>query len=170
MKVETIMKNKKIAYIIGAILLGFYVKEDDKILNFPFYVNILLYTCILTILIGYFYFFNRKKKEYNFITENLNSLVLALSLFFIIRLVAIFYIKEVADKDIIIARYPISNFISGRFNSVYFYFQNKRYSLGYRNSQQLLREDIINNYEIEIQYSHSVLNTYVIRKYKIVPK
>ena len=44
MKVETIMKNKKIAYIIGAILLGFYVKEDDKILNFPFYVNILLYT------------------------------------------------------------------------------------------------------------------------------
>lgn len=139
-------------------------------MNFPFYVNILLYTCILTILIGYFYFFNRKKKEYNFITEILNSLVLALSLFFIIRLVAIFYIKEVADKDIIIARYPISNFISGRFNSVYFYFQNKRYSLGYRNSQQLLREDIINNYEIEIQYSHSVLNTYVIRKYKIVPK
>ena len=81
MKVETIMKNKKIAYIIGAILLGFYVKEDDKILNFPFYVNILLYTCILTILIGYFHFSNRKKIEYNFITEILNSLVLALSYF-----------------------------------------------------------------------------------------
>ena len=37
------IKNKKVFYIIGAVLLGFYAGEDEKILNFPFRVNVLLY-------------------------------------------------------------------------------------------------------------------------------
>lgn len=37
------IKNKKVFYIIGAVLLGFYAGEDEKILNFPFCVNVLLY-------------------------------------------------------------------------------------------------------------------------------
>ena len=67
-------------------------------------------------------------------------------------------------------RCPVYNFISGRRNSVYFYFHNQRYSLGYRNNQQLDREDIIKNYEVELEYSRSVLDTYIIRRYRITPK
>ena len=50
------IKNKKVFYIIGAVLLGFYAGEDEKILNFPFRVNVLLYAGSLIITLGYFHF------------------------------------------------------------------------------------------------------------------
>ena len=157
---EKLIKNKKVFYIIGAVLLGFYAGEDEKILNFPFRVNVLLYVGSLVITFGYFHFSNRKKAEYSFVMEFLSSLVIGF----------LFYIKKAADKDVSIMRCPVYNFVSGRRNSVYFYFHNQRYSLGYRNHQQLDREDIIKNYEVELEYSRSVLDTYIIRRYRITPK
>ena len=164
------IKNKKVFYIIGAVLLGFYAGEDEKILNFPFHVNVMLYAGSLAVTLGYFYFSNRKKAGYSFVMEFLSSLAIAFALFLMIRIGFLFYIKKAADKDMSITRCPVYNFISGRRNSVYFYFHNQRYSLGYRNHQQLDREDIIKNYEVELEYSRSVLDTYIIRRYRITPK
>ena len=167
---EKLIKNKKVFYIVGAVLLGFYAGEDEKILNFPFRVNVLLYVGSLIITLGYFHFSNRKKAGYSFVMEFLSSLAIAFALFLMIRMGFLFYIKKAADKDVSIMRCPVYNFISGRRNSVYFYFHNQRYSLGYRNNQQLDREDIIKNYEVKLEYSRSVLDTYVIRRYRITPK
>ena len=164
------IKNKKVFYIIGAVLLGFYAGEDEKILNFPFRVNVLLYASSLIITLGYFHFSNRKKAGYSFVMEFLSSLAIAFALFLMIRIGFLFYIKKAADRDVSIMRCPVYNFVSGRRNSVYFYFHNQRYSLGYRNNQQLDREDIIKNYEVELEYSRSVLDTYVIWRYRITPK
>ena len=92
------IKNKKVFYIIGAVLLGFYAGEDEKILNFPFRVNVLLYASSLIITLGYFHFSNRKKLGYSFVMEFLSSLVIAFALFLMIRIGFLFYIKKLPIK------------------------------------------------------------------------
>jgi len=141
------VKSSKVSVFIKVLLLlGFYAGEDEKILNFPFRVNVMLYVGSLAVTLGYFHFSNRKKAGYSFVMEFLSSLVIAFALFLMIRIGFLSYIKKAADKDVSIMRCPVYNFISGRRNSVYFYFYNQRYSLGYRNNQQLDREEIIKNY------------------------
>jgi len=86
------IKNKKVFYIVGAVLLGFYAGEDEKILNFPFRVNVMLYAGSLAVTLGYFHFSNRKKAGYSFVMEFLSSLAIAFALFLMIRFFILIFI------------------------------------------------------------------------------
>ncbi|WP_139166073.1 hypothetical protein [Chryseobacterium jejuense] len=66
-------------------------------------------------------------------------------------------------------RLPVSNLTSGRQDLIYFEFEGEKYSLRYSN-RDLEKQDVINNYNIELSYSPSVFDTYVVKNYRIVHK
>lgn len=162
--------NKRIYYIIGAIFFGFFIGEDRKVLNFPLYIDIVLYFSSFLVTFGYFYFSNRKYKYFHLISELISSTIIAFIVFVVFKMGLLFVIEKMADKEFVITEIPISNFISGRSNVIYFHFENNRYSVGYQNEHHLERRDIIDNYNIQLSYSKSIFNTYIIRNYKVVPK
>lgn len=153
-------------------LLILFLREDRMILNFSTPWNILLFIVVLVFVLGFSYCYSfRNKIKYNFITDLLGSLVLSFFMFIILKMSVNFWIEErsknkIIEKEVLF----IDNFISGRSNLIYFYFKDKRYSLKYNNSYHLDREELINDYNIEIYYSKSILDTYVIKKYNIVAK
>lgn len=160
MKIEKIISDK-ILYIVGAILLMLFTKEDSMILNFSIWISVILYLASLVISLVYFY----SNKE---IIDKLISVIITnFILYVLLKFLFIFGIKQMAENKEIVGKYPIENFISGRVSKLYFKFEGKKYGVGYSNKQELRREDMIKNYEILLFYNKSVLGTYVIRDYKI---
>lgn len=64
--------------------------------------------------------------------------------------------------------YPITNYISGRTNKVYFDFLGKNYGIGFKNVNHFERNFIIKNCRIQLQYSKSLLGTYVINEANVI--
>lgn len=165
MKKIEIRINSKILYVVGAVLLMFFTKEDSKILNISTWISMIIYILSLIISLVYSYFYISSKE----IIDRLVSIIITnFILFILLKFLFIFGIKQMAEDKEIVGRYPIENFISGRVSKLYFKFNGKKYGVGYSNKEELRREDMIKNYEVLLFYNKSILGTYIIRDYKII--
>lgn len=157
--------NHKYFYILIALLLAFFWKEESLILNIPFHINSIL--CILSLCFSIIYFyFDREEKIGRLIT----SIVISFILFIILKTAFIFFVKHNTYDHIQVGKFPIDNFISGRTNMLYFRFKNKRYSIRYKNPNDITRENLMRDYELHLFYEKSFGEIYVIKEYKVVPK
>lgn len=166
--------SKKWIFIIMALLLVLFLREDRMILNVPLLLNILVFVFSFFIILIFLYRYNsvqKGKKKNNMIIDLLGGLILSFFVFIVIKLAINFYIVKSAEgtatEEI---KLPIENFVSGRTDLVYFYFKDKRYSLRYSNTGRLSRKQIMDECTLHIVYSKSFCDTYVINRYNIEVK
>ncbi|MDY3315907.1 hypothetical protein PG630_01095 [Riemerella anatipestifer] len=160
--------SKKWTYIIMACLLVLFLREDKMILGMPVIINILLLVipCLFMLC---FIFFN--KGNINLVEEGSKIIVISFFLFVFLKMGVNFYIKRYSrEEDIVKISVPIDNFISGRLDLIYFYFNGKRYSLRYNNINHLNKREIVDKYNLELSYQKSIFSTYVITDYRVIPK
>lgn len=157
--------NNKLLYIGGAIFVMFFIKKDALILNSSLYINIIIYLLALVISILIFIF-----RKIEIIDKAISSFIGSIILFMGIKIILIFSIQKMAKEEILIAKCPINNYISGRLGRIQFIFKGEKHSIGYSNKKEIDRIDLINNYEIILLYKISILDTYVIQSYEIIDK
>lgn len=157
--------NGKILYVVGAVLLMFFTKEDSLILNMSIWISMIVYLMSLVVSLVFSYFYSSNEE---IIDRLFSVIIINFILFVLLKYIFIFGIKQMAEDKEIVGKYPIENFISGRVSKLYFKFNGKKYGVGYSNKEELRREDMIKNYEVLLFYNKSVLGTYVIRDYKII--
>ena len=165
--------SKKWIFILMAILLVLFLKEDRIILNVTLILNICVFLLSLFIIFIFQYKYNsvkkkKKKKNNNNIINITGIFILSFFIFIILKLSINFFIiknsEKMLNEEI---KLPIENFISGRTDLIYFNFNDKRYSLRYNNTDNLSREEIVNKHILHIIYSKSFFEIYVIKKYNI---
>ncbi|MCK8141815.1 hypothetical protein MW871_07895 [Flavobacterium sp. I-SCBP12n] len=163
--------SKKWIFILMAILLVLFLKEDKIILNVPLILNICVFVISLLIILIFQYKHNsvkKKKKNNNTIINIVGVFILSFFIFIILKLSINFCIIKSSEKMVNEEiKLPIDNFISGRTDLIYFNFNDKRYSLRYNNTDNLSREEIVNKHILHIIYSKSFFEIYVIKKYNI---
>lgn len=165
--------SKKWIFIIMALLLVLFLKEDRMILNVPLLLNVSVFLLSFGIILIFLYSYNsarkgKTKKKRNIIIDLLGNLILAFFIFIILKLGMNYYIAKSAEKTAMKEiKVPIDNFVSGRTDLLYFYFKDKRYSVSYNNASYLSRKEIIEEHQLHIMYSKSIFDTYVIKKYSI---
>lgn len=172
-------------YIVMAFILFIFQIRYRFILNFPFVLNLSLFFFCYLIMLVFLYRYNHNQKENknsktnklkkyqknDWLIDLFGCLVLAFFIFMIIKTSFNFYLEIKADNSPTQEmKLPISNYISGRVDLLYYHFEDKSYTLGYSNPDQLKREEIIDHYVLNIEYSKSVLGMYVIKKYNVEPK
>ncbi|TCN50335.1 hypothetical protein [Flavobacterium circumlabens] len=167
---------KKWIFIIMALLLMLFLKEDRMILNVPLTLNVSVFLLSFGIVLIFLYRYNsaekgKAKNKSNTIIDMLGILILAFFIFILLKLAINYYTvksaEEIATEE---TKVPIDNFVSGRTDLLYFYFKDKRYSVRYNNTSHLSKKEIIDNYTLHIVYSKSIFDTYVIKKYSIEVK
>lgn len=157
--------NSKILYVVSAVLLMLFTKEDSLILNISIWISMIIYLVSLVISLVFSYFYSSDEE----IIDRLFSIIITnFLLFVLLKYLFIFGIKQMAEDKEIVGKYPIENFISGRVSKLYFRFNGKKYGVGYSNKEELRREEMIKNYEVLLFYNKSILGTYIIRDYKII--
>lgn len=154
-----------------ACLLAIFLREDKMILNMPVIISFVLLFIPFLILFCYSYSKDNKSEEFIIIGNLFNSSIMSFFIFIVLKMGVNFYVKKYSEtQDMTTTTIPISNFISGRLDLIYFNFKEEEYSLRYTNSKHLKRNEIINNYNLKLEYSKSIFGTYVIKNYYIVDK
>lgn len=162
--------SQKWFYIVMIGLLIIFIQNNKLILHMHFIINVLLFMIPFLSIFFYLLLKGRKDKTYSLKENLIDAGGIAFFILFILKIMINFYIKSYSeDQKILIMRLPVSNLTSGRQDLIYFEFEGERYSLRYSN-RDLEKQDVINNYNIELSYSPSVFDTYVIKNYRIVHK
>lgn len=173
--------SKRWIYFVMAFVLIIFQRGYRLILDFPFVLNASLFLFSSLIMLVLLFQYNQKEKERNLTKKKqkvydkvdlfidlLGCLVFAFFIFITIKVAINFYLESKAnDLPTQEIKLPIDNYISGRSDLVYYHFENKAYSLGYSNPDHLKRKEIIEHYVLNIKYSKSVLDMYVIKEYSI---
>lgn len=107
MRMENLI-NKRVFYIVVAILLMFFTKQDSMILNITFEINVTTYLCSLFISLVYFYIYDKQE----IIGRIISIITTSFFIYLLLKLVLIFGIKEMASNQKIEAQYPIENYIA----------------------------------------------------------
>lgn len=174
--------SKRWIYFVMAFVLIIFQRGYRLILNFPFVLNISLFLLCFLIMLVFLYQYNQKEKDKNNLTKKnhkiydkvdlfidlLGCLIFAFFIFITIKVAVNFYLESTAnDLPTQEIKLPIDNYISGRSDLLYYHFEDKGYSLGYSNPDHLTRKEIIEHYVLNIKYSKSILDMYVIKEYNI---
>ncbi|MFH6999631.1 hypothetical protein ACHRVZ_17035 [Flavobacterium sp. FlaQc-57] len=174
--------SKRWIYFVMAFVLIIFQRGYRLILNFPFVLNISLFLLCFLIILVFLYQYNQKEKDKNNLTKKnhkiydkvdlfidlLGCLIFAFFIFITIKVAVNFYLESTAnDLPTQEIKLPIDNYISGRSDLLYYHFEDKGYSLGYSNPDHLTRKEIIEHYVLNIKYSKSILDMYVIKEYNI---
>ncbi|STO11029.1 Uncharacterised protein [Flavobacterium hibernum] len=176
--------SKRWIYFVMVFILIIFQRGYRLILNFPFVLNASLFLFSSLIMFILLFQYNQKEKEKNKIKltkkkqkvydkvdlfiDLLGCLILAFFIFITIKVAINFYLEcKANDSPTQEIKLPIENYISGRSDLVYYHFEDKGYSLGYSNPDHLSRKNIIEHYILNIKYSKSVLDMYVIKEYNI---
>lgn len=177
--------SKRWIYFVMAFVLIIFQRGYRLILNFPFVLNISLFLLCFLIMLVFLYQYNQKEKDKNTLTKKnhkvydkvdlfidlLGCLIFAFFIFITIKVAVNFYLESTAnDLPTQEIKLPIDNYISGRSDLLYYHFEDKGYSLGYSNPDHLTRKEIIEHYILNIKYSKSILDMYVIKEYNIETK
>lgn len=162
----------KISYLIILFFIILYLRQENIIINFPNYLDYLIF---LIVFISFYMLDSRLTaiKENDFVFKLFNIVVLIIFGFFFTAI-----LKVPINTLIINSAYgkhkeencKIDNFISGRFQKLYFEFNGKNESIPFKNEDHLSRENIIENYQIKINYRNSILGTQVIKNTELVRK
>lgn len=174
--------SKRWIYFVMLFILIIFQRGYRLILDFPFVLNASLFLFSSLIMLVLLFQYNQKEKQKRNLTKKkqkvydkvdlfidlLGCLIFAFFIFITIKVAINFYLESKAnDLPTQEIKLPIDNYISGRSDLVYYHFENKGYSLGYSNPDHLKRKEIIEHYVLNIKYSKSVLDMYVIKEYSI---
>lgn len=154
--------QKKWHYFILLGIVFFYLRSTNLILNFKFSYKIFLF-----ILCSIIIFFINKDKA-NIFGKIFISIFYGFFLNLLILIPINYFIILNSNNSIETKIFPITNYISGRTNKIYFDFLDENYGIGFNNENHLERDFIIKNCKIQLQFSKSLLGTYVIKDSNII--
>ena len=172
MELINIILKKKISYFIILIII-LYIRQENRILDFPNYLN---YTFFLISFFILFYINNKQSKgntERSFLYQIFNILgLIVLGIFFtaMLKIPLNFAIIKLSYGNQYVKVCQINNFISARTSKLYFILDGEKQSMSFKNEKHLEREDIINNYMIKLNYKCSIFETKVIESYNLIEK
>ncbi|WP_177766288.1 hypothetical protein [Flavobacterium sp. I3-2] len=168
--INKILKNK-INYFIILISIILYIRQENRILDFPIFLN---YTFFLILFFVLFFINNKHSKEIkrkSFLHQFFNILALIVFAILFTTMLKIplnFAIIKLTNGNQIERICQINNYFSGRMEKIYFIFDGKKQSIRFKNEKHLTREDIIKNYMIKLNYKNSIFGTKVIESYQLI--
>lgn len=155
--------EKKWHYFILLGIVFFYLRSTNLILNFKFSYKIFLFI-LCSIIIFYI-----NKGKANIYGKVFISMFYGFFLNLLVLIPINYYIILNSKNNFVETKiFPITNYISSRTNKVYFDFLGENYGIGFKNVNNLERNFIIKNCKIQLQYSKSLLGTYVINEANVI--
>lgn len=163
----------KISYLIIIIFIVTFLRQKNQIIDYPQYLDTILFLLTFILL----YLINRKLGQIKSIEEKslriLSLLSIALLTIFLITMLKIpvnYCILKSTFGMQKSEELKIENFISGRWQKLYFKYKGRRESIPFDNKNNLSRNDIIKNYNIKIYYRNSICKTKVIENFELIKK
>lgn len=170
--ISKILKNK-INYFIILIFIIFYMRQENRILSFPNYLNYVIFGISFLVLFFLNKKYSTKNKKNNFLYHIFNISILIIFGIFLTAIIKIplnYTILKSTFGNEIEEVCKINNFISGRMEKIYFIFDGEKQSTAFKNENHLTRNNIVNNYMLKINYRNSILGTKVIENYELTKK
>lgn len=163
----------KVSYFIILLFIILHLLQENKIIDFPDYLNYIIFGFSFIFLFTLNLKFSKKKQEKNlfyylfeYTSLIIFSIILSATIKIPLNIAIINATSGIKHSELC----EINNFISGRNQKLYFQFNNKKESIYYQNENHLLREEIIKNYQLKISYKNSIFGTKVIEDYELIIK
>lgn len=155
--------QKKWHYLILLGIVFFYLRSVNLIMNFKFSYKIFLFVLCSIII------FIINKDNANIYGKIFISLFYGFFLnLLILTPINYLLILNSSSNSVETKILPITNYISGRTNKIYFDFLDSNYGISFKNENHLERNFIIKNCKIQLQFSNSLLGTYVIKDSNVI--
>lgn len=188
--IERIFSKTQYYLIVLAILVVYFL-QDKKVLNFPNYINVVLF---LTAFVSVFLIaqrVDRKRKEdvidYMADVEEKNDLnvfsapifnllgiaLISFTFLCLVKIPILHYIEYCAKSNLLKSERVLIDNVKLRRNSViYVTFRGEIEKLEgiLKNKRKLGKKKLIENYDVQLDYRESILGTSVLEKFRVVKK
>ncbi|MGG5209277.1 hypothetical protein ACQWU4_10020 [Chryseobacterium sp. MIQD13] len=149
--------NIKIEILVLLALIIIFYNKDSEIMNFTILAKMLIYCAVVAIYFLVDFVFLKRKGDV------IDNVVRGSCVFFVLMYFFSIYIVENSKSNkSAYMEANIESYMGGRSNLIFFKFKGKEYSMKFFNKEGISREDMVNKYNIMVEYRPSVLNTFVI--------